>query len=236
MTVPVSRAEPIDRRLLNDTLAERLRALIVEGALAPGEKLNETALCERFGVSRTPLREALRSLAAEGLVTLRPGRGAIVAPLTPADLDEVFPVIGALEALAGELAAGRIGAEGLAEARRLTERMAAEHARRDLPRYFATNAAIHALILEAAGNPTLAAQLASLNARVQRARRVANLSDTRWARAVEEHRGILEALEARDGPRLAELMRRHIANKAAALKAQFLAAEAAAGEAGTETG
>lgn len=226
----MSSVEPIDRRLLNDTLAERLRALIVEGALAPGEKLSEQALCVRFGVSRTPLREALRSLAAEGLVTLRPGRSALVAPLTLADLDEVFPVIGALEALAGELAASAMAEAGVAEVRRLTARMAEQHRHGDLAGYFETNAAIHARIGAAAGNATLSAQLASLNARVHRARRVANLSDARWSEAVEEHRAILAALEARAAAEMGRLLRRHIANKAAALRRQFRDAASAEGE------
>ena len=89
---------------LHDELVERLRELIVESTLEPGVRVPERELCERFAVSRTPLREALKVLASEGLLELLPHRGAQVTRLTAADLDEMFPVMGALEALAGELA------------------------------------------------------------------------------------------------------------------------------------
>src|SRR3546814_17262975 len=95
---------PIQRRPLHNELADRLRHMIVEGELAPGEKLAEKELCQRFGVSRTPLREAMRVLATEGLVLLTPTRGCTVAKLTLADLDEAFPLMGALAALSGALA------------------------------------------------------------------------------------------------------------------------------------
>ncbi|MEL7544592.1 MAG: GntR family transcriptional regulator, partial [Pseudomonadota bacterium] len=94
-------AGQIVRRSLHDELIERMRALITDGSLTPGEKVPEKALCAQFGVSRTPLREALKVLAHEGLVELIPNRGATVARLTVEDLDEVFPIMGALEALAG---------------------------------------------------------------------------------------------------------------------------------------
>lgn len=210
-------SEPIQRRPLTDELADRLRALIVEGALPPAEKLNEKALCEQFGVSRTPLREALRLLAAEGLVALTPNRGAAVSPLTREDLAETFPVLGALEALAAERAAERIDAAGLAHLETLQTRMEAEHAAGNRPDYFRANEDIHAVIRAAAANPTLAQMIATLDARMRRARFRANASPARWAEAVAEHRAILEALSAKDGPRAGDLMRAHIANKHAAL-------------------
>ena len=95
-------SDSIARRPLHEELAERLRDLISLGELQPGEKIPEKALCERFGVSRTPLREALKVLASAGTVTLRPNRGAVVSTLTREELDEVFPVMGSLEALAGK--------------------------------------------------------------------------------------------------------------------------------------
>src|SRR3546814_11754515 len=94
-------AAPIQRRPLHNELADRLRHMIVEGELAPGEKLSEKDLCSQFGVSRTPLREAMKVLATEGLVLLTPNRGCPVAKLTLADLAEAFPLRGALEALSG---------------------------------------------------------------------------------------------------------------------------------------
>ena len=94
-----------DRRLLHETVIDQLRDLIVQGELAPETKLNERVLAERLGTSRTPLREAIKFLASEGLVELLPNRGAVVAPLKPEKMKEVFVVLGALEALAGDLPA-----------------------------------------------------------------------------------------------------------------------------------
>ncbi len=98
-------SDPISRASLHEELAVRLRKMIVEDELLPGTRIKEPELCERFAVSRTPLREAMKVLAPEGYVRLTPNRGATVAELTAEDLEEAFPVMGALEALAGELAA-----------------------------------------------------------------------------------------------------------------------------------
>jgi DNA-binding GntR family transcriptional regulator len=108
MNVVVSGTDSIPRRSLHDELTERLRRLITHGELSPGQKIREKALCLQFGVSRTPLREALKVLASEGIVTLRPNRGAVVSALTVEELEEVFPVMGALEALSGEIACRHI--------------------------------------------------------------------------------------------------------------------------------
>src|SRR5437868_322941 len=108
MTIDTEPGDLITRRSLHGELVERLRSLITNGVLSPGEKIQEPVLCERFGVSRTPLREALKVLASEGLVTLQPNRGAVVTALTVAELEEVFPVMGALESLSGEIACKHI--------------------------------------------------------------------------------------------------------------------------------
>ncbi|MEM8790086.1 MAG: GntR family transcriptional regulator [Pseudomonadota bacterium] len=221
----------ITRRPLHDDLVERLRDLIVRGTLPPGAKVQEQALCEQFDVSRTPLREALRSLAAEGLVVLTPRRGATIARITRQDLEEAFPILGALEALAGELACANLTDAQIAEARRLQTRLVAQHEKNDLTGYSATNAAIHQLIITAADNPTLSHLLKTFDGRVRRARYMVNISGVRWAAAVAEHVLILEAIEARDGKRLGEILKLHIANKLAALLEQMEEAEALAKEA-----
>lgn len=208
----------ISRRSLHDELVERLRTLIVEGTLEPGLKVPERDLCEQFEVSRTPMREALKVLAADGLVTLTPNRGAWVSKLTLPELEEVFPVMGALEALSGELACARITDKQLAAVRKLHERMVAHYRAGELEAYFAVNQQIHEAILEAAGNETLATQYRSLSTRIRRARYVANMTAERWAQAVEEHEQIISALEAREGGRLAEILRKHLSNKFATVK------------------
>lgn len=204
---------PIRRRSLHDELVERLRLLIVEGDLAPGSKISEKDLSDLFAVSRTPLREALKVLAREGLVELSPNRGASVAALTLEDLEEAFPVMGALEALSGELACQAITDRELATVERHHTAMLQAYNKRDMPSYFKYNQAIHQCILEAACNPTLEQMQNALAGRIRRARYMANMSDARWAKAVAEHETILEALKARDGERLAAILKRHLANK-----------------------
>ncbi len=213
--------EPIVRRTLHDELLARLRQLIIDGGLTPGQKVPEKELCDRFGVSRTPLREALKVLASEGLVTLTPNRGARVSALTLADLEETFPIMGALEALSGELACAHITDKELAQIKALHTRMVGHYERRALAPYFRTNQDIHERILEAARNPTLTALYRSLEGRVRQARYLANMSPDRWARAVAEHEQIITALEARDGARLARVLKAHLANKFETVKEAF---------------
>lgn len=204
---------PIVRRTLHDELLHRLRAIIVDGDLAPGAKVPEKELCDRFGVSRTPLREALKVLASEGLVTLAPNRGAMVSALTIGDLEEAFPVMGALEALSGEMACAHITDAEIEDIRQLHRRMVVHFERRELGPYFALNQAIHEKILDAARNQTLAGLYRGLAGRIRRARYMANMSTTRWVKAVAEHKEILAALERRDGARLARILKAHLANK-----------------------
>ncbi len=215
--------EPVARPSLHEEAVGRLRDLIVQGTLAPGSRVPERILCERLGISRTPLREALKLLAIEGLVELNMNRGATIARLTVGDLDEVFPVMGAIEALSGELACARITEEQLAEIRALHYQMVLHYHRQELPQYFALNQQIHECIQEAAGNPTLSNVYRSLTGRIRRARYVANVTRKRWSQAVAEHEEILKALEDRDGPRLARILKEHLHNKCEAVKAALMA-------------
>lgn len=205
--------KPPRRTTLHEELTQRLRDLIIHGELQPGMKVPERDLCEAYDVSRTPLREALKVLASEGLVLLEPNRGARVSPITQEDLDEVFPVMGALEALAGELACQNITPAELEEIRRHHAEMLAHYQNGHLAGYYAANQKIHEGILGAARNPTLAAHYRALSARVQRARYVANTTPDRWKQAVEEHERIMAHLAARDGARLAATLRQHLENK-----------------------
>ncbi|MEO1457636.1 MAG: GntR family transcriptional regulator, partial [Pseudomonadota bacterium] len=217
---PVS---PIERKPLHQDLTDRLRALIVEGTLAPGEKLNETALSAAFGVSRTPLREAIARLASEGFVTLAPHRGARVSALTLDALEEAFPVMGALEALAGRLAAKAATEAEIEAIAALQAELRAHHRAGDRAAYFRCNEAIHDAILAAARNPTLARTSRTLGLGLRRARYFANLTQARWAEAVAEHDAILEALRRRDGERLGALLQAHLAAKLASIRTALLA-------------
>ncbi len=226
-TTELALSAPIPRRSLHDEVVDRVREMVLDGQIPAGERLHERALCERLGVSRTPLREALKVLASEGLVELRPNRGATVTRLTIADVEEMFEVMGALEALAGELACRRIADIEIDEIRALHYKMRTHHARGERREYFGLNQEIHRRIAAAAGNETLVGIVDALGARIRRARYQANLSKPRWDAAVAEHDAILEALEARDGPRLAAILRRHLANKCEVVKAAIRAERAA---------
>jgi DNA-binding GntR family transcriptional regulator len=210
----VVHAFPPSERTLHGALLDNLRGLINHGDLAPGIRVPERALCLKFAISRTPLREALKVLAAEGLVQLLPNRGARVATLDETQLRHLFEVIALLEAEAGRLAAARIGAAALAEVQGMHYRMYAHFLRHELPEYFALNQAIHEAIVLAADNPVLMATYAGLAGRITRARYMANRkSSERWQQAMDEHEAILAALCDRDGERLATLLVQHLMNK-----------------------
>ncbi|MGZ5267262.1 MAG: GntR family transcriptional regulator [Caldimonas sp.] len=199
--------------VLHLQVGSRLRQLIVEGAIAPGAKLNERALAEQLHVSRTPLREAIRMLAAEGLVDLLPNRGAVAAQLSAQDVADTFELVAGLEGHSGELAAERITDGELSEIRALHYEMLAAHTRRDLPTYYRLNATIHEQINTAARNPALTRTYRNVNARLQALRFRSNLDEHKWARAVQEHERMIELLGARDGPRLRKLLVTHLEHK-----------------------
>ena len=209
----------IGRRPLHEEVIDRLRDRIVQGELAPGARLNERVLCAELGISRTPLREAIKMLATEGLVELLPNRGAIVTPLKAATIADTLAVMGSLESLAGELACANASEAGLAEIRALHFEMLAHHARRELAGYFKYNQLIHMKIIESSGNPVLTNTYRQLNANVRRARYMANLSQERWDAAVREHEEILAALASRNAPRLKRLLAEHLAHKVASVMA-----------------
>ena len=216
---------PIRQALMHEEIADRLRGLIFAGELKPEARVQEKDLCVRFETSRTPLREALKVLASEGLITLLPNRGARVTRLTSEDADELFPVMGVLEALSGELACASISDTEILEIKAMHYQMALHHSRREYKEYFKLNQEIHRKIMEIASNAILAGVYDSLAGRIRRVRYFANANRTRWDKAMAEHTEILAALEARDGARLAELLKMHLMSTLAAVKATIEAGE-----------
>ena len=203
----------ISRLALHDQVAARLRTMLIEGHIAPGAKLNERELCEQLRVSRTPLREAIKLLAAEGLVDLLPNRGAVAVKLTEADVANTFELLSMLEAMSGELAAQRITDEELAELRALNYEMMACFARRDLSGYYRINARIHSAINDAAKNPVLTSTYRSINARVQSLRFRTNQDEGKWGAAVAEHGRMIDALAARDPAAMRQVLIEHLNRK-----------------------
>ena len=213
----------IPRRPLHEEAADRLRDLIIQGRLAAGTRLNERLLTAQLGLSRTPLREAFKVLATEGLVELLPNRGAIVSQMDPVRLSESLAVMGALEALAGELACLNATDAQINEIRALHFEMLAYHARGDLAGYFKFNQAIHLKIVKYSGNAVLFNTYRQMNGNVRRARYIANLSKERWDAAMREHDAILAALSARDVKRIKALLSDHLAHKLSSVLAELKA-------------
>ena len=207
----------MSREFVHTTLLEELREVFVLGEVAPGQKVPEAALCERFGVSRTPLREALKVLAAEGQVELLPNRGARVRELTLEEVEGLFSVAGALEALAGEQACQRISDEELNVLAGLHRRMRQAYDERDMAPYYALNRQIHEAIVQAARNPVLVAQYSVLNARIRRVRFTSPMTPEIWARAMAEHEGMLNALQRRDSAAMASILKTHLQHKSEAI-------------------
>ena len=203
-------ARPLRRAALSAQALDRLREMIVEGQLAPGMRVVESALCAELDISRTPLREALKLLAAEGLVELLPHRGARIARFTAAEALELFEVIAGLESLAADLAARRMTERDLEQLEELHARMIRHYARRRRHDYFQLNSRIHVLIIRLSGNSVLAETHARLMARAGRGRYMAILSPERWHEAVAEHEALMAALRARDAAGAAAIWRQHL--------------------------
>ena len=198
---------------LHELTFQKLRSLLVEGIIHPGSKLNERELAEQLHVSRTPIREAIRRLAADGLVELITNRGAIAVQLTRDDIIHTFDVIANLEGYSGELAAQNMSAQALTELEALQYEMLASYARRDLSSYYRLNLKIHQAIHQAASNPVLSQLFAKVNARIEALRFRSNQDGVNWEKAVGEHQEMLEALKARDSARMRKVMMQHVRNK-----------------------
>lgn len=214
----VSPFDAISPRPLHGEVVQRLRTMIIRGEIAPGERLNERALAERFNISRTPLRDAIKLLATESLVELTPNRGAVVSRITVQAAEELFQVLSALEQLAGELAAVRATDEEIATIAALHEQMRRHYEGKELEPYFALNQRIHESILACARNSELSSVHERLSWRIRRIRLIANLSQPRWDQAMREHDAILTALRQRDGARLGAVLKDHLKEKFASIR------------------
>jgi DNA-binding GntR family transcriptional regulator len=221
-------APEIPRRYLHEEVADRLRALILAGELEPRARINELELTERFGISRTPLREAIKILATEGLLELLPNRGSRVASITLSEIDEMAEVIAGLEATAGDLAARLVTPAEIAAIEAKHRLMVEAWRAQNAPVYFQYNREIHEAIIAAARNATLQSLYASLSGRIQRARYSAHKTPEQWAKAVDDHVAMIALLKAGDAEALSRLMRDHVRSKKPVIAAAYGAATALA--------
>jgi DNA-binding GntR family transcriptional regulator len=201
---------PIARPTLHDAIVARVRDMVIEGELAPGTRLHEGNLGKLLGVSRTPLREALKFLVSEGLLELSPGRGAVVRQFTAKDVHDSLIVLGNLEGLAGRLACANATDAEIREVRQLHDRMIDMYEKRDRLPYFKLNQAIHSAILRLTKNEALVSVHGVLQARLKRIRYIGNEGPEKWAGAVADHEEIINALEARDAERLSTILTSHM--------------------------
>ena len=194
----------------SEELREVIEERIATGVYAPGIRLDESELAEEFGVSRTPVREALIQLASGGLIDMRPRRGAVVAQIDPQRLVEMFAVMAELEAMCGRLAARRISPDE--ETALKAAHAAGEGALNagDPDQYYYLNETFHQIICEASHNGFLAEQAALLRRRLRPYRRLQLRVRDRVRTSFSEHTGIIAAILEGDGDRVADLMRQHV--------------------------
>lgn len=222
----------IRRRYLHDEAVERLRRLILSGDLAPHERINEVELSLEFGISRTPIREAIKILAAEGLLEALPNHGARVAQITAQELEEMIEIVAVLEATGGEQACRHITDTELAAIAEDHRAMVEAWRAGDEAAYFARNRAIHEAIMAASRSKTLQGMYGTMAGRIQRARYSVHKTEAQWAKAVAEHEDILAHLGRRDGEALFRCLRNHVRGKAELIAAAYGLTRDAAGSEG----
>jgi DNA-binding GntR family transcriptional regulator len=195
---------------LRELVFESLREAIISGRLKPGERMMEIQMAEEMGVSRTPVREAIRKLELEGLVVMIPRKGAYVAGLSLKDIVEVFEIRGALEGLAAELAAERITDDELENLERYLVRITEDIEKGDLVKVVETDTDFHTQLYKASRNDWLLQIINNLREQIQRFRTTSLSYPGRMKEAVEEHRQIVEAISIRNGKLARKLAQEHI--------------------------
>jgi DNA-binding GntR family transcriptional regulator len=204
------REPALDPRTLSQRVHEHLREEIISGRLTPGTELHEVALAESLGVSRGPIREALGRLSAQGLVTVRPRRGAAVRALSAEEFLEAYQVREALEVMSVRLAVPKFTPDHVADMQRLIEEMSGFADAGDVQGFFEANAAFHQLFFEVAGNRMLMELYRQLRGQIDRHRLRSLELRGNVRRSITEHRAILRAVRAGDVERAVHLVSEHI--------------------------
>ena len=207
----------INRPLYED-VAERLRAQIFAHELAPGSWLDEQSLAQQFGISRTPMREAIKVLASEGLVTTKMNRGAYVTEVDRRDLEQIFTVLSLLEGQAEKETASKATEEELNLLDDLHHRLEKAAADRDVEQFFEINVKFHELIQDIASNKWMNGVIADLRKVLKLQRRDSLTRTGRLQNSLLEHREILQAILKRDPTAAEAAMRKHLARGLEAAK------------------
>ncbi|MFY0612726.1 MAG: GntR family transcriptional regulator [Hyphomicrobiaceae bacterium] len=210
MTVQHALDDAIERRTLHDEVVDRMRDMIIEGQLAADARINESELCQRLGVSRTPVREAIKTLASEGLIDLVRNKGAIVKRLGIGEITDMLEAVAVLELYAARTGVERGGEDEIKSILAMHKDMRACYKAHDRLPYYKLNQSIHAAIVALAHNQTIIAAHETLQMRLRRIRYVGNEQPQFWSGAMREHEAMAKALKKRDGEKLCAAIAAHL--------------------------
>jgi DNA-binding GntR family transcriptional regulator len=217
------RRKPIERhQTLREKILESIRDAILKGSLKPGERVSEPELAERFGISRTPIREAFRQLESEGYLVVIPRKGAVVASLSERDVEEFYSIKSILEGYAARMAAERMAPRDIERLVAINEKLEQIAAAGDIKTFFRVHNEFHELFIKAAGNDKLGELINQLVLKFNRLRLASLAQPGRMEISVQEHRKIIEAFRNHDGE-LADNLVRHNATIGAMVLIQGLA-------------
>jgi DNA-binding GntR family transcriptional regulator len=203
------RRKPIERhQTLREKILETIRDAILKGSLKPGERVSEPELAERFGISRTPIREAFRQLESEGYLVVIPRRGAVVASLSERDVEEFYSIKSILEGYAARMAAERMAPREIERLEAINEKLAQIADAGDIKSFFRVHNEFHELFIKASGNDKLGELINQLVLKFNRLRLASLAQPGRMAISVQEHRKIIEAFRKHDGELADNLVRR----------------------------
>ncbi|MFH1116652.1 MAG: GntR family transcriptional regulator [Pseudomonadota bacterium] len=208
-------------RSLSETVAQRIRDMIRRGVLKKGDRIVEKQLCDALGVSRTPLREALRILKSEGLIDLVPNKGAHVAQPSMQDIRELFEVMSILEGACARTASEKMNEADFARLVKLHQKLEKHFEKKDHEKYLEVNHKFHSLIQEIAGNKLFNEILGGLRQKILLYRQRQLFQPDRFQASMEEHRWLLEALRNRDADSVESLMKTHLMKQCEALRTLY---------------
>ncbi len=224
------RRKQIERhQTLREKILETIRDAILKGSLKPGERVSEPELAERFGISRTPIREAFRQLESEGYLQVIPRKGAVVASLSERDIEEFYAIKILLEGFAAKMAAEKMTAKDIEKLESINERLAQIAKDGDVKNFFRVHNEFHEVFIKAAGNEKLYEMINQLVMRFKRLRLASLSQPGRMEVSVEEHRNMIAAFKEHDGDRADSLVR-HAATIGADVLIQSMTQEGAVAE------
>ncbi|MEF3254369.1 MAG: GntR family transcriptional regulator [Deferribacterales bacterium] len=202
----------IDNTPLSEKIAETLREYIMNGELKPGERLTEPKLSTMFGISRTPIREALRLLENEGFIEIYPRRGAVVSDITAEDVDEIFIIKTKLESLAAELAVNNLTEMDIKRLEDINDKMERYIDTKNVVQLIKLNAEFHDIFIEKSKNTRLIKFIESLNKQFKRVTAYSFTEMGRIKKVINEHNDIIDAFASRDAERVSRLVEFHVKN------------------------